>query len=62
MIPELIQFTPGTQPPAIVGGLLVRATSATPEPASFGVMGLALSMLAGFGIWRKRRSALTESR
>lgn len=59
VIPELIQFAPDMQPPPIVGGLLVRAsaTNAVPEPASFGVMGLALSMLAGWGIFRKRRSA-----
>lgn len=51
VIPELIQFMPNQQPPPIVGGLLVRAT---PEPASLGVMGLGLAMLAGLCIYRQR--------
>ncbi|MGH9397217.1 MAG: PEP-CTERM sorting domain-containing protein [Terriglobia bacterium] len=56
VIPELIQFKDGQQPPPIVGGLLVR--TATPEPASVWLMGLGLSMLAGLSIWRKRRISL----
>ncbi len=55
VITELIQFAPGQQPPPIVGGFLVR--TATPEPASFLAMGLGLSLLAGFGVWRKRHHA-----
>ncbi len=52
LIPELIQFGPGQQPPPIVGGFLVR--TATPEPASLGAMGLGLATLLGLGIYRRR--------